>query len=308
VSNNIGRRELLEAGMLLPQALSAAPSGVPIGMVTNEFREFTNRDLAKEFASEHIRRIQLFFVQTDSNYWKYGSRSELPGLTTERMKEIAGAYQSAGISIHSLAVYTTLIHPDPAERKANLLFFERMMTVGAEMGVHTFLTEAGHYLPEGSASRIPYDYQDKVWTLTIETVKELARIADANGATVLLEPFYMGVFSTAKRMRRFLEEVGSQRIRVNLDPANLLEVNDLEEMFDQLAAWTSSMHAKDRKLHFTQGVPTGKGDLDYPKFVKLAAKRTPGVPMFIEYVDAKTYRPALAHLRAVMKEAGVRET
>ena len=278
-----------------------------IGMATTEFRDYTNSRLAQELSEQGIRIIQLFLTQSDSNYWRYGGRSDLPGLTPERAREIAGVYRSAGISIHSIGVYTTLIHPDSAERQANLAYFEAMMKVGGHMGVRTFVSEAGHYQPDGPAPRIPYDYQDEVWKTTIATVRELARLAEVHDATVLLEPIYRSIFASAKRTRVFLEEVGSPRIRALLDPANLLEVNDLEEMFDQLQPWIGCLHAKDRKLHVTQGVPAGQGDLDYLKFVTLAAKRTPGVPLILEYAGSKNYRQALAHLRAAIRKAGLTE-
>jgi sugar phosphate isomerase/epimerase len=306
----IDRRDLMKAALLAPQARKAAAAGgsIQLGLVTNGFRQFSNRELAAEFAAQRIRLVQLFFVQTDSNYWRYGGRSDLPGMTPQRAAEIAGIYKSAGIGIHSLGVYTTLVHPDPTERKANLEYFERMMKIGGHMGVRSFLTEPGHYLPEGKHSATPFDYQDEVWKTTIATVKELARIAEAHDATVLLEPFYISVVCSAKRARMFLEEVGSPRVRVNLDPANLIEVNDLEEMFQQLGKWTSAIHAKDRKMHITQGVPAGQGDIDYPKLVTLAATRTPGAPLFIEYVTADDYKQALAHLRSVMKTSGIAES
>jgi sugar phosphate isomerase/epimerase len=254
-----------------------------------------------------IKRVQFFLTQKDSNYWRYGQRSDLAGLTAERCREIAGIYRDAGISIHSIGVYATIINPAPEEVKANLAYFEAMMKAGGHMGVHTFVTEAGHYQPPGPAPRVPYDYQDEVWHQTVGAVKELARVAEANGATVLMEPIYRSIFASAKRTRVFLEEVGSQRIRALLDPANLLEVNDLEEMFNQLQPWIDCLHAKDRKLHVTQGVGAGQGDLNYLKLVKLAAERTPNAPLIVEYVGSKDYRQALAHLRRVIREAGLTE-
>jgi sugar phosphate isomerase/epimerase len=289
-------------------ALAAAPTKtIPIGMATTDFRDMSNAQLAKELSGAGIRRIQLFFTQTDSNYWKYGGRSQLEGMTPERCREIAGIYKANGISIHSLGVYTTLIHPDPAERKANLAYFEAMMKVGDHMGVHMFVTEAGHYIPPGPAPRIPYDLQDEVWKLAAATVQELAKIAADHQATVMLEAVYYSIFASAKRLRVFLEEVGSPRVCCLLDPANLLEVNDLEEMFGQLQPWIRCFHAKDRKLHVTRGVPAGQGDLDYLKFVTLASERTPGAPLILEYVGSKNYREALAHLRAVLAKANLKE-
>ena len=286
----------------------AKPSGgVIVGMATTGFREFTNRQMAEALAKRNVRTIQLFLTQSDSNYWKYNSRNDLSDLTAQRCKEIADTYRSAGISIHSMGVYTNLIHPDEAERKANLAYFEDMMKVGGHMGVRSFVTEAGHYHSDEPAPRVPYDFQEDVWKRTVATAKQLAKIAEGYDATVLVEPFYMGFFATAKRTRLFLEEVGSPRIRALLDPANLLEFNDLEEMFDQLEPWIDCLHAKDRKLHVRQGVPVGQGDLDYPKLVKLAATRTPKAPLILEYVGPKDYDQALAHFRDTLRAAGLSE-
>ncbi len=98
------------------------------------------------------------------------------------------------------------------------------------MGVRTFITEAGHYHPDGPAPTVAYYFREDVWKRTVATVKELARIAGAHDATVLMEPYFQSFFASAKRTRVFLEEIGSPRIRALLDPANLLELNDLDNV------------------------------------------------------------------------------
>ncbi len=180
------------------------------------------------------------------------------------------------------------------------------MKVGASMNVRTFITEAGHYHnPEEPAPRVEYHFQEEVWKTMVATGKELAALAERHNATVLFEPFFRHFFASAKRTRVYLEEIGSPRLRALLDPANLLEVNDLEEMFDQLGPYIDCLHAKDRKLHVDRGVPAGQGDLDYLKFVTLAAQRTPQAPLILEYVGPDDYKQALAHLRDSVKQAGL---
>jgi sugar phosphate isomerase/epimerase len=311
------RREALAAGAAaLPLAVASRtfsqqrpeqPGQVTVGMATTAFRDLTNAQMAAALKDAGVHTAQLFLTQSDSNYWIYNGRNDLADLTPQRCQAIAESYRSAGISIHSIGVYTNLIHPDPAEREANLAYFEAMMKVGREMGVGRFITEAGHYHPEGPAPRVPYHFQEEVWETTVATGKKLAAIADRYDATVLVEPYYQGFFASAKRTRLFLEEVDSPRIRALLDPANLLELNDLEEMFDQLGPWIDCLHAKDRKLHVDRGVPAGQGDLDYRKFVALTAQRTPQAPLVLEYVGSEDFRQALAHLRDTIREVGVRE-
>jgi len=305
------RREVLVAGaaamLPLTAASAASAAGNPqpepaltVGIATLGFGDYTNRRLAEELAAQGFRMVQLFLNQTDSRYWKYNGRSDLSDLTAARCQEIADAYRSAGIAIHSLGVYTNLIHPDEAERRANLAYFEAMMKAARAMGVRNLITEAGHYELEKPSS-VAYHFQEDVWKRMVATAKELAQLAERHDATVLFEPFFRGFLASAKRTRVFLEEVNSPRIRALLDPANLLEVNDLEEMFGQLTPWIDCLHAKDRKMHVDRGVPAGQGDLDYRKFVALAAKHTPKAPLILEYVGAADYKQALAHLQGAMR-------
>jgi len=302
-----GALPLLAASSARASQNDGGGSGLTIGIATLGFGTYTNQELAEELAREGIRVIQLFLNQRDSRYWKFNGRSDVSDMTPERSAAIAATYRSAGISIHSLGVYTNLIHPDEAERKANLDYFEAMMRIGDAMGVRAFITEPGHYHSDKPEPRLPYYYQEDVWHRMVATGKQLAEMAERHQATVLMEPYFNGFLAGAKRTRVFLQEVGSPRIRALLDPANILELNDLGEMFQQLSPWIDCLHAKDRKLHVERGVAAGQGDIDYVQFVTLAAKYTPKVPLILEYVGPKDYKQALAHLRDAMRKAGLQE-
>lgn len=318
--NQITRRQAVKSGVAgaltwaataaVPKARASGevetPASSTLGIATLGFSDLTNAELAKELAGQGIEVVQLFLNQTDSRYWKYNGRSDVSALTTKRCAAIGEAYRAAGVSIHSLGVYTNLIHPDQAERDANLAYFEDMMRIARDMGVHTLITEAGHWHAETlPPPRVPHHLQEEVWGGMVTTAKDLARRAEKYDATVLFEPFFRGFLASAKRTRLFLEAVDSPRVRALLDPANLLEVNDLEEMFDQLAPWIDCLHAKDRKLHVDRGVAAGLGDLDYRKLVRLAAEHTPKAPLILEYVGADDYRQALGVVRGAMRPVKV---
>lgn len=319
--STVNRRQALIRGMrvgtaaLLASSAATVASEAPaaarklaLGISTLGFDQLTNSEVAKMLANAGFRTVQLFLSQTDSKFWRYNSRADVSSLTPGRCQAIADAYRRAGLRIHSIGVYTNLIHPDATERAANLEYFDAMMAVGGHMGVRTFITEAGHYHdPAKPEPAVPVHFQDAIWPQTVATVRDLAVRAEKHNAKVLIEPFYRGFFATAKRTRLFLEEVNSPRIRALLDPANLIEANDLEEMFQQLGPWIDCIHAKDRKLHTDRGVAAGQGDIDYPRLVTLAARHTPKAPLILEYVGPKDYRGALAHLRRALQQAGLAE-
>ena len=160
----ITRRAALKTGLAAAWPLAVASRAVAapapesprkptIGIATFGFPKLSNAELARELAAAGIDTVQLFLSQTDSNFWRYNERSDLSSLTADRCREIAATYRQAGLKLHSMGVYTNLIHPDPAERKANLAYFEAMMVIGGHMGVRTFVTEAGHHQPQKPEAR-----------------------------------------------------------------------------------------------------------------------------------------------------------
>jgi len=320
MKNGLSRRQLLRAiaqtaavcGVGAAAPIRAADnrqsSGLTVGISTLGFSGHTNAELAKELSAAGFGTIQLFLLQKDSSFWKYNSRADVSSLTPIRCKEIASTYRDAGLDIHSIGVYTNLMHPDETELKANLAYFEAMMAIGDHMGVHTFVSEAGHYYDaKVPAPHVPQDLQDETWPRMVATARKLDEMAARHDAKVLFEPYFQSFFASAKRVRLFVEEVNSPRIRVLLDPANLIELNDLNEMFQQLAPWIDCLHAKDRKYHTNRGVAAGKGDVDYKKFVSLAATHTPSAPLILEYVGPTDHLDARAHLRNALQACGIPE-
>lgn len=322
MSSALTRRQLLthatratalgSLGLLsAPRAAAAKPATAPtaplkIGVATLGFPKLSHAALATELSGAGVRLVQLFLAQSDTPFWVYNGRPDVSSLTPARCREIAARYRDAGISLHSLGVYTNLIHPEAADRRANLDYFAAMMDIGGHMGIRTFITEAGHFRdPKAPEPRVAHHFQDAVWPQMVATARELASLAESRNSTVLLEGFYRGFLASAKRLRLFLDEVDSPRIRALLDPANLIEVNDLEEMFQQLGPRIDCFHAKDRKLHVERGVAAGLGSLDYVKFVTLAARHAPAAPLIIEYVGPDDYRAALTHLRDAIRSAGL---
>lgn len=317
----ISRRNCLLAGGAAAASLLARPAAaaeapqqdapeqpadtLTVGISTLGFGGHTNAELAEELAAAGLKTIQFFLMQKDSRYWKYNGRSDLAGMTPKRSAAIADTYRKAGHSLHSVGVYTNLIHPDDDEREANLAYFEQMMKIARDMGVDTLITESGHYEPPGAAHRLAYHYHEGVWDRMVAVGKRLADLAEKHQTKVLFEPFFGSFLSSAKRARLFLHDVGSPRIRALLDGANLLEVNDVDTMFDHLKPSIDCLHAKDWKLHTSRGVAAGQGNLDYVQYVRLAARHVPHAPMIMEYVGPKNYKQAHAHLLQAMKKAGI---
>ena len=270
-----------------------------IGLATLGFKGLTNQDMAAVAAEERLDCVQLFLAQTDSDYFAYNGRSDVTGLSADECRRIGDAYRSKDIDIPSIGVYTNLIEPDDMEREQNITYFTEMMRVATDMGVPMLAIECGKIVKDGQKD-LDASLADEAYPLLLDSTRKLIKPAEEHDVTIVFEPYFHDLLATAKATRDFIEEVDHPRIEVQLDPANLLPHNDLEEMFNALAPHIKALHAKDRKLHITPGVPAGEGDVDYARFVALCKERCPDIPLIIEYVNQSNYRQAIEHLRSFL--------
>ena len=268
-----------------------------IGLATTGFGTLTNDEMAQLAADAGLDCVQLFFTQTDSQYWKYNQRADVSAVAGAEARRIAEAYRSRDLEITSLGVYTNLIEPDADERTKNIEYFVDMMRVANEMEIGMVASECGAVIVPGQGKDLNASLCDEAYERLMDSTGELVDAAGERDVKIVFEPFFHDLLATAKATRDFVEEVNSPYVRVQLDPANLLPHNSLEEMFEALGPYIAALHAKDRKLHVTPGVPAGQGDVDYARFVALCRQHVPHLPLIVEYVGADTYQDALQHLR-----------
>lgn len=268
-----------------------------IGLATTGFNTLSNDEMAQLTADAGCDCVQLFFTQTDSKYWQYNSRADVSDITGAEAKRIADAYRSRGLEITSLGVYTSLIEPDADELAKNIDYFADMMRVANEMDIDMLASECGAVIEPGVGKNLNEGLKDEAYVRLMDSTGKLVELAQRHGVKIVFEPFFHDLLATAKATLDFVEEVNSPYVRVQLDPANLLPHNSLDEMFNALAPYIAALHAKDRKLHVTPGVPAGQGDVDYARFVALCRQHVPHLPLIVEYVGADTYEAALQHLR-----------
>ncbi len=258
-----------------------------VGVVTRSFPELSNRETAELLASNGFKTTELCFSQTDSNYWAYNGRSDLGDMTDERSKSIVDEYRSRGVEVTSIGVFTNLLEPDREQLDKNLSYFERLMQIAAVNAIPYVATECG-FVP--GKRGIQLDTYESAFQRLVDSFKWLAEKAQKYGVCVALEACVLDVVPSAKRMADFIVQVGSDRIRALLDPANLIANSSEEDMFRYLAPHVAYFHGKDRKVNDAKGRVVGDGDIDWPLFLSLYREHTEGLPFILEYVRQENFR------------------
>ena len=266
-----------------------------VGVVTRSFRGFTNEEAARFMAERGLLWTELCFSQTDSDYWVYNGRSDLSEMTDQRASRIVETYRNAGIEVSALGVFTNLIDPDDTERDANLDYFERMIQIASHTGIPTVATECG-FTP--GRRGINADTYEADFDRIVASLSRLVEHADRYGVDVALEACVLDVVPSAKRARDLIVQIGSDRLKVLLDPANYIANSSEKDMFGYLAPHIAYLHGKDRKVNDAKGRVVGDGDIDWPRFVQLYHRHAEGKPIILEYVNKDNVEMARDRLLA----------
>ncbi|UJW77616.1 sugar phosphate isomerase/epimerase family protein [Rhizobium sp. SL42] len=224
-------------------------------------------------------------------------------ISEEQACSVAAAAKASGIEIVAVSGTYNMIHPDLAVREAG----HRRLAVLAERcasmstGLVTLCT--GTRDPLDQWKEHPDNNSPEAWRDLLDAMETAVEIAERFDVDLGIEPELANVVNSAAKARRLINELKSPRIKIVLDPANLFEVETLEEQrtivsqaIDLLGDRIVMAHAKDRTQD-GRFATAGKGVLDYVYYLRklaeigfggslvthgLSAQEAPGVATFLK--------------------------
>ncbi|MGA1199953.1 MAG: TIM barrel protein, partial [Candidatus Latescibacterota bacterium] len=133
----------------------------------------------------------------------------------------------------------------------------------------------------------------EAWRDLVVSMSQAAEIAEANNVVMAFEPEVANTVDSAKKARQLIDEVGSDRIKVVIDGANIYHKGELakmhdmlDEAFDLLAEDIVHAHAKDLDHDGEAGkLAAGTGVLDYEYYMNLLDKIGFDGPMVLHGLD-----------------------
>lgn len=198
-------------------------------------------------------------------------------MTAERRAELRALVEELGIVISALCGDMGGGFRDAARNPAQVERSKRIVDLAADLGVGVVTTHIGV---------TPENRRDPVYGVMLAACRELAAYAAGRGVTFAVETGP----EKAVVLRRFLDDVGSAGLGVNLDPANLLMVcgDDPVQAVRTLDRYIVHTHAKDgvqlapgSALAVYHGpeadtapparfkeVPLGEGGVDWPRYLE----------------------------------------
>ena len=238
--------------------------------------------------------------------------SGLPSMPDAVPDGTAGAIKDAaartGIELTAISATCNMIHPDPAVRARGAAGIERIAAVARSVGAPLLTLCTGTRDPDDQWRHHRGNTSPDAWRDLVESMNVAVGIADRYGVDLGIEPELANVVDSAQKARALIEAIGSPRLKIVLDPANLFEVETAERQrsivahgIELLADRIAVAHAKDRNADGSFAT-AGTGVLDYPFYLArlrevgfdgplvthgLSAGEAPGVSAFLAEQLAK---------------------
>ena len=186
---------------------------------------------------------------------------------------VAHAARDSGIEITAVSGTYNMVHPDLRVREAGHVRLEALAQACAGMGTQLITLCTGTRDADDQWREHPDNTTPAAWRDLLQSMETAIAIADKYQVYLGIEPELANVVNSAARARQLIDELGSPRLRIVLDPANLFEVATLDEQrntvaqaIDLLADRIAMGHAKDRHAD-GRFATAGQGVLDYPHYL-----------------------------------------
>src|SRR5262249_50807603 len=134
--------------------------------------------------------------------------------------------------IHMAAVSGTfnMIHPDSQERQDGLSRLRVLALACRAMGTSIITLCTGTRDPHDMWRRHPDNDSPDAWHDLVASLRTALDLTEQSGVTLAFEPEVSNVVDSARKGRRLLDELGSPRLKVVMDAANLFHAGDLARM------------------------------------------------------------------------------
>lgn len=200
--------------------------------------------------------------------------SSLPETVVDTIADaVRAACRSTGVRLAAISATYNMIHPDQPTREAGRRSFEAIATAAHRMGSDLLTVCTGSCDGQDQWRHHPDNDTAGAWTEMMSEFRYLVAIAERFNVYIGVEPELANVINSAHKARVLIDELGSDRVMIVFDPANLFEKEAraeqrmiIEQAVELLKDRIAIAHAKDRN---TDGsfATAGKGVIDYPHYI-----------------------------------------
>lgn len=207
------------------------------------------------------------------------------GFTDEYAEQLRN--QLRGTKIAVLGSYINPSNPDEKALNADIAKFKEKIMYASVLNPIAVGTETGVY-KEGET------YTEEAYQHVLKTMKEIVDEAEKRGVTVGIEGVHCFVINTPQKMKRLINDLDSDNVKVIFDPVNYLNIDNyknqdkmINDVFELLCDKICVLHAKDFVVEngeFKAALPA-EGNLNYKLILEKMKEYDLDIPIICEEIN-----------------------
>jgi sugar phosphate isomerase/epimerase len=269
-----------------------------IGIFAKTFNRRTVEELFQAIASYEIYCVQF-------NMSCAGLETFPGNVSSDLVQGITDAAEQATVELAALSGTFNMAHPDPAVRRDGLDKFEILCEVAARLHIPVITLCTGTRDPVNMWKWHPDNDSKEAWDDMVQSIDAALTSAEKNNLILAFEPESENVANSASRARKLLDELRNPRLRIIIDPANLIspkrnQKEVLDEAFTLLRDAIVIAHAKDRNNDF-KPCAAGKGILDFEYYLRCLKEIGFTGPLIMHGLEEEDVRFSRAFLERILR-------
>lgn len=238
-----------------------------LGIFAQTFRRPRFGDALDAVAAHGLRGIQFNF--TCVGLPSLPERIDSQVISTIRLECAGGAGKRPPVEIVGVSGEFNLIDPDAHTRRERLVRLPVLAKATRELGCEIITLCSGSRDPEDMRRAHAENVSPSAWRDLLRSMEESIAVAEQHGILLAVEPEAGTIVNSARKARQLLDELHSSRVKIVLDPANLLQRGEMEriretmeEAFQLLGTDIVIAHARELSADAGSAAP-GEGVLDW---------------------------------------------
>jgi sugar phosphate isomerase/epimerase len=300
-----------------PRDLTPGPTAVRLCSWRND----CTLDYPKDDTSitEVVERLKAKGFSAGNAYSGIGRKNPWLTASEAEVRELKDACTANDVIFFDMHTVPYLIHPDPTEKERQIAYVVEQCEAAERVGCHSITTHVGTKSTVSPVAPHPDNWKIETWQESVASLKEVIRRTEGLKVNLIIEAVNMTAMNNPRAHKRIMDDVGSDRIKVLLDPINMISLRNyfrttelINECFDLLGENILACHAKDTHVipnqmsMYVTEVAAGKGQLDYELYLARLSRMEWPRPLLIEHLPYDEYDVAQKHIEETAARIGVK--
>ena len=221
-------------------------------------------------------------------------------MTDSESRELKAELDRQDLWFYTVHVWDNIIHPDPHMRERIHRDYLTAVEMAEQMDMDFVLVHTGSRAYGKPNDADPRNWTTETWQMAVDALKQV--LADTAGSNVNLavEAINNNNMNSPAAHVQLREDVGSDRLKVTLDPTNMINASTLfrnteliNQCFEMLGEDIMYAHAKDIKwtgmLPGMEWVVPGQGEMDYEVYLTHLSRLEAPRPLMMEFLNRGDY-------------------